>query len=229
MSLESNNKVSQQNTEEHHFKATKSFRYVCSGDPEKARTLIYVLHGYGQLAKFFIRKFNLLTDNYFVVAPEGMHRYYLQGTSGRVGASWMTKEDREIDISDNLNWLNQLDLVIRDKGNFERVIILGFSQGGATAARWYYHGMVKADNLIMWATVFPPDLFIELETKSTKNDRNYFVLGTMDEYYDDKAQEEINQFYEDKGFHSIRHNGKHDIENTTLTTLLNMINSFHSE
>ena len=100
--------------------SAKTFRYFTHGDPLKANQIVYVLHGYGQLAEFFIRKFQHLSDDYFIVAPEGMHRFYLSGSSGRVGASWMTKEERETDIQDNLNWLNALDTELCAKYTFER-------------------------------------------------------------------------------------------------------------
>ena len=55
--------------------------------------VLYVLHGYGQLPAFFIRKFQAQVNaGWRVVAPEGAHRFYLKGTDGRVGASWMTRE-----------------------------------------------------------------------------------------------------------------------------------------
>ena len=50
------------------------------------KTIWIVFHGYGQLAKFFLRKFNLLfEDNTLIVAPEGLNHFYLKGFSGRVG------------------------------------------------------------------------------------------------------------------------------------------------
>ncbi|MEY3237502.1 MAG: hypothetical protein RI883_1603, partial [Bacteroidota bacterium] len=155
------------------IKSTKTFRYSTIGNPETAKTIIYVLHGYGQLSEYFIRKFDELKEKYFIVAPEGMHRFYLKGSSGRVGASWMTKEDRMNDISDNLNWLNQLDAEIASKYQFDKKIILGFSQGGAAAIRWFYNNQFKIDQLIIWAAVFPPDLNIENELGNS-NSQNKF-------------------------------------------------------
>ncbi|MFT7345493.1 MAG: putative esterase, partial [Lentimonas sp.] len=70
--------------------------------------LLIVLHGYGQLSQFFIQKFSSLTHQCDIIAPEGMHRFYLNGSSGRVGASWMTKEERETDIEDNQKYLEEV-------------------------------------------------------------------------------------------------------------------------
>ena len=91
-----------------------------------SRKLLIVMHGYGQLAKYFSRKFHSCPSSYYIVAPEGPHRFYKQGYSGRVGASWMTKEAREVDIKDNLNWLNALLHKLTLGKTFEEVILLGF-------------------------------------------------------------------------------------------------------
>jgi hypothetical protein len=80
------------------IQSQRTYRYAVSGNPT-AKNLLYVLHGYGHLAPYFIRKFNSLEDS-FIVAPEGMYRFYLYGSSGRVGACWMTKEERLDDALD---------------------------------------------------------------------------------------------------------------------------------
>ena len=204
---------------EHHFSTKRSFRYFTHGDPDKAHTFLYVLHGYGQLAQFFIEKFSKLNDGYFIVAPEGMHRFYLKGSSGRVGASWMTSEDRESDIKDNLNWLTELDNSL-EQANGKRKIILGFSQGGATAARWYFADSIKVDRLIIWASVFPPDLPKEQVIERCEKQTNIFALGSEDEYYNREQQEEIIQFYKSMGFDTVHYDGNHTIDFETLVEIL---------
>jgi predicted esterase len=228
MSQKNSNNLDSKSAVIHHLSAQKFFRYSTLGDSKKAKILLYVLHGYGQLSPYFIRKFNFLSDNYFIVAHEGMHRFYLQGTSGRVGASWMTKEDREIDIADNINWLNELDRSINDLGKFERTVILGFSQGGATAARWYYSNKIKVNQLILWASVFPSDIDPP-EISTINSTRNiFFVVGKEDEYYTIFEQQEIIKNYQDKGFRTLTFNGKHDIDRTTLESILSELNVFYT-
>lgn len=201
----------------------KTFRYFTQGEPSQASTLIYVLHGYGQLAEFFIRKFQFLGDDYFIVAPEGMHRFYLNGSSGRVGASWMTKEERETDISDNIRFLDTMHSEIMANGTFDRIIILGFSQGGATAARWHFKGKIKADHLLIWASVFPPDQMIEQEVKGMPSSKNAFFIGEDDEYYSAEQQIEQLHFYRSMGFESIHYKGEHDVSPEILLDYLKKI------
>jgi predicted esterase len=205
---------------EHKLIAQKTFRYQQIGELDKATHLLIVLHGYGQLAEFFIRKFNGVPENYLVIAPEGMHRFYLNGTSGRVGASWMTKEDRESDIRDNLIWLNQLLNELKAKKKFEKIILLGFSQGGATAARWYYSSKNEINHLILWASVFPPDLE---KPENSNNSENYFVIGTEDEFYNSEAQKSEIEFYQKIGFQTLQFKGKHNVEIRALNRILEEI------
>ena len=148
-----------------------------------------------------------------------MHRFYLNGTSGRVGASWMTKEEREDDISDNIDWLNALNKQIRSLGNFEKCIILGFSQGGATAARWFNSPDMDADHLIMWSSIFPPD--IEIEKLIHPNEkRNFFVIGTNDEYFNEDSYNEAVLFYSHLNFEVKTFTGEHNIHSETLHSIL---------
>jgi predicted esterase len=204
------------------IKTSKTAKYSTSGNPETATTVIFALHGYGQLVQFFIRKFyGLDAEKYFVVAPEGLHRFYLKGSSGRVGASWMTKEERETDIDDYVSYLDSLWLEIDSKYNFIERVLLGFSQGGATASRWHGLGKFKANHFILWASVFPFDMELKTNDLYLKS-KNQFVIGTEDEYY---SEEKIDEHIEDlnnKGliFELIKFKGCHDIDNKTLLNLM---------
>ena len=108
------------------FKHSKTYRYEIINPSPSPELVIYVMHGYGQLAKFFIRKFQDLPNNIMIIAPEGMHRFYLKESSGRVGASWMTKEARESDIKDNISWLDELDKQISEQYSVSKRILIGF-------------------------------------------------------------------------------------------------------
>ena len=100
----------------------------------KTKHLIFALHGYGQQSKYFIRKFRSLVEyGICIIAPEGLNRFYLEGYSGRVGATWMTKEDRETDILNYLRYLNAIYAQLTTHS--VKVTILGFSQGAATESR----------------------------------------------------------------------------------------------
>jgi predicted esterase len=206
---------------ENKISVNKTFRYHTFGNPEKASHIWIVLHGYGQLAFYFLRKFNILDpEKHFIVAPEGMHRFYLKGTSGRVGASWMTKEARLDDINDNHHFLDALTAELLAKYTFEERTILGFSQGGATASRWHQLNTFKADNFVLWACVFPPDLEASYDDDVFISTKNYFVIGTEDEYFQEKLDEVIENYQNNiPGIKTITFKGSHTIKSEALREL----------
>ena len=153
---------------EHHLAVTRTARYHTLGDQSAApREVWFVLHGHAQLSQFFIRHFAVLDDGTrLIVAPEGLNRFYLEGTGShasaksRVGATWMTREDRLADIADNVAYLDRLYQHVFasvDRANV-RVVVLGFSQGVATACRWLCQGAARADLVVLWAGPMPVDL-----------------------------------------------------------------------
>jgi len=207
---------------ENSIQIKKTAKYVTYGNPKTAKTILFALHGYGQLAQFFIRKFNVLNENeYFVIAPEGLHRFYLTGASGRVGASWMTKEERQTDIDDYISYLDELWLEINSEYSFENKILLGFSQGGATASRWHNLGNYKADKFLLWAAVFPTDMSLDFSNKFLES-TNYFVLGDEDEYLSIEQGEDSIDVLKLLGveFQFVKFSGKHNIDSKTLLNLI---------
>lgn len=211
---------------EQHINYQRTGRYYTLGDLTQAKKLLFALHGYAQLAAYFIRKFNHLDPSeYFIVCPEAPHRFYKEGTSGRVGASWMTKEDRLTDINDYVVFLDEVWSTIHLNKSFETTTLLGFSQGGATASRWVAQGKASFDRFILWAAVFPPDMKKNYTNKFKSSD-NFFVIGTSDEYSSvERAEEQINAINKNGFlFEFITFNGNHSIQAETLNKLLNYEN-----
>lgn len=163
----------------------KTARFFTLGELGEHTTDVWVvLHGYGHLANYFIRSFEpMANERHVVIAPEGMHRFYKEGFSGRVGASWMTKEARLDDIKDYVRFLDQLvDEVVKPNCPKARVHVIGFSQGGATASRWVNQGHTKFTSLTLWASVFPPDMDFEITAKRWEQLVVSLVLGDQDEF-----------------------------------------------
>ena len=179
---------------ENHIQVTRAARYYTIGEINGSTQKIwFVLHGYGQLAGDFIELFEQVVDNNaFIIAPEGLSRFYQEGGYGKVGANWMTKEDRENEISDYVNYLDELYKQIISTHHIEQVKInaLGFSQGAATLSRWAELGKSKLNKLIFWAG----ELAKDVEYKAIKENEIHLVFGNNDtifpgEFY--KTQEEL--------------------------------------
>ncbi len=139
----------------------KTARYATYGNLDENTTDVwFVIHGYGQLVEFFMKKFTFLNpETNFVVAPEALSRHYLPEKNNKVGAVWMTKEDRENEVKDYVNYLETLqNTLLSSHTHPYRLHILAFSQGCSTAWRWVNAGNTKADNLILWAGDFAHEI-----------------------------------------------------------------------
>lgn len=157
-------------------------RYHVLGRLEAAPRIWIVLHGYGHLARYFLNHFEGLQEHAAIVAPEGLSRFYLDEAHTRVGATWMTREDRSHEIEDHINYLDVLAAeLMKHAMPGASINVLGFSQGVATAARWATLGSTKVNRLLLWAGALPP----ELDRETLANWKSMYVdlvLGDADEY-----------------------------------------------
>ncbi|GAB3825155.1 alpha/beta hydrolase [Hymenobacter jeollabukensis] len=180
---------------EHRLQVPRTARYYQLGELATARQLFVVCHGYGQLAAYFIRHFRLAVDTVpgtVVVAPEGLSRFYLQGNSGRVGATWMTSEDRLTEIEDFSAYLDTLlQQLLAAAPADVAVTVLGFSQGATTVSRWLLRSGFTPAHLVLWAGTFPADVDPTAATALlTRVPRLTVVCGDSDSYL---PEERVNE------------------------------------
>ena len=203
----------------------KTHKYSQLGEfSEKTNTVWIVLHGYGMLSEFFIKKFEcILNEKTVVIAPEGSNRFYLNNNYSRVGASWMTKVDKEKDIEDNISFIKTLYTKIVDDighNNF-KLKTLGFSQGGATLVRWIMSNSIKVDSLILWGSDIPKDS-LTTQNKSRWSSINIkIVIGKKDEYISDENKKKVIDAVNAYGlsYKLIEYDGPHKIIESELIKL----------
>lgn len=213
------------------IKISKTARYFTLGKPSpKIESVWFVFHGYGQLAGQFIEKFTVLDDGKnFVIAPEGLHRFYLKGFFSEVGASWMTKEERLNDIDDYVNYLDQIYWNELQRFDISKVIInfLGFSQGCATACRWLALGNSTAHNLFLIGGSLPLD--IDFKTKNTllNSVSINLAVGRKDQFINkDALKDEEERLRKNKiNFNVFLYDGKHDFDDDVILKLKESQNS----
>lgn len=178
----------------HQHQIQKTVRYYTIGNADVQRKHLWVcLHGYGQLGEWFAHHFEKFArkDRLFLI-PEAPHRFYVEGTTGRVGASWMTREDRLADINDQFQYLENLLGDVLPKLHPQcKVHVLGFSQGVATALRWIDKTRLKIASLICWAGTFPPDINYALNRTQFENMLIYAFFGDDDEFISPHKAEEM--------------------------------------
>src|SRR5687768_5620168 len=92
-----------------------------------------------------------------LISIQGLHRFYAGG--GAVVASWMTREDREHAIADNVAYVGKVLTMVADEFGMPRpMIYVGFSQGVAMAFRAAALVQRPCDGVIALASDVPPDV-----------------------------------------------------------------------
>lgn len=169
----------------HHLTVSRTARYFMAGPEVGAREVWFVLHGYSQLAAGFLRWFEPAAQpGRLIVAPEALSRAYFEEKGARrVGASWMTREDREAEIEDYVRYLDQLaDAVVGSLPPRPRIEVHGFSQGCATAGRWATYGRHAISRLVLWGGTAPPDLDLERLRSNLRSAPILLAVGDRDPF-----------------------------------------------
>lgn len=199
-----------------------SARYFDNGlEIEKTKAIWFVFHGYGQLAFYFIRKFESLKNaGIRVIAPEGLSKFYLDEKTQRVGANWMTKDDRIRDIKNYQTYFKNVyqEVLSKYKEKNWPITLLGFSQGGATVGRCAALDGIQYNRLILWAGLFPFDMDSETGRATFKDKIIEFVYGTEDPYLNDSRFAEMEKLSKMFGVSPrvTTFKGGHIIDNKTL-------------
>lgn len=122
--------------------------------------VVIAFHGYMENAD--IQMARLLgmphSDRWTLVSAQGLHRFY-RGRSEEVVASWMTRQDRELMIDDNIVYADRVIEAVAV--HHAPIVTVGFSQGVAMAFRGAVHGRKRVDGVIAVGGDVPPELFAD--------------------------------------------------------------------
>lgn len=195
----------------------------------ETKTIWIACHGYGQLAEYFIRKFRVFEQQgHFGVVLQGLHKFYF--TQERVGASWMTKHDREIDLENQFTYYKQVFETVYGELdlNTVKVNLLGFSQGVSAIARLLFHLKLPFDNLVLWAGGFPPELPGSDASFLKERHRVIVALGDNDQYYNDENYQVNIEYLENtfpNGIDFKSYSGDHSLKPDLLNEWLKSNNA----
>lgn len=208
----------------HHLEVPRTARYATIGpDPADAREIWFVCHGYSQLAATFVAYFGSIDDGTrHIVAPEALSRFYADADAGRIGASWMTREDREHEIDDYVRYLDRLgDEVLGAAPTGVPVTALGFSQGVATVTRWASRGRHRIDRIVMWGELLPPEFATPESLSALRRAEVVVVHGVHDKYIEPEAAARHRERLDTLGltYRYIEFDGGHRLNKTTLAEL----------
>ena len=133
-------------------------RYLVEIPPHSRATLVG-FHGYQENAAITLKVLREIANGRPVglVSVQGLHRFYSR--TNDVIASWMTSQDRELAIADNLAYVAKVMTTVADEFGITRPLIYaGFSQGVAMAYRAAALAQRPCDGVIALAGDLPPDV-----------------------------------------------------------------------
>lgn len=146
-----------------------------------SRATLVGFHGYQENAAIHMDVLRQIADGRPVslVSVHGLHRFYTRAND--VVASWMTKEDRELAIRDNVTYVARVMAALAQEDALTRPLIyVGFSQGVAMAYRAATQVQRPSDAVIALAGDVPPDV----APLAAALPRVLLGRGTEDKWYD---------------------------------------------
>ena len=147
----------------HTITTTIHGRYVVRATEAPPLGLLVGCHGYAQTAGGFASDLERIpgVDRWLLVSVQGLHRFYTR--TENVVASWMTSQDRELMIADNIAYVRQVVAQVRaDQAaaltSSAPLVFLGFSQGVAMAFRAAVDHVPLSAGVIALGGDVPPDV-----------------------------------------------------------------------
>lgn len=168
---------------EFNIPVTTHGRVLVEGDGASAAPLSLLVgcHGYAQSADEMMEMLGRIPagDRWTRVSIQALNRFY-RGRSEITVASWMTRQDRELLIGDNVAYVDRAIAQVAGTRAIERLVFCGFSQGVAMAFRAAVRGANQADAVLALGGDVPPEL---LADASVTFPRVLLARGARDQWY----------------------------------------------
>lgn len=149
--------------------------------PDRPAGLLLGFHGYMENAEIHLRRLTEIpqAEPWLIASVQALHRFY-RGRSEEVVASWMTRQDRETMIADNIEYANAVVAAITvTRTKPLPIVCAGFSQGGAMAFRAGVRGSFATAAIVSVGADVPPEL---LADPASIFPRVLFARGRRDEW-----------------------------------------------
>lgn len=124
----------------------------------KRSRLVLAFHGYKQRAESMIEALDGVPglERWTLASIQALHPFYAK--NGDVVANWMTKEDREMAIRENIDYVDEATVALQRDRRADVIVCVGFSQGAAMAWRAAVLGRRRADGIVSLGGDIPPEL-----------------------------------------------------------------------
>ncbi|CAM3383566.1 alpha/beta hydrolase [Aequorivita lipolytica] len=188
----------------------------------KTKNIWMVFHGMGYLSKYFINYFSELDkEENYVIAPQAPSKYYQDKAFKHVGASWLTRENTELETK---NILNYVDTVFEKEvsGAIPNLIVLGYSQGVSIATRWVASRKIQCDKLVLHSGGIPNELQPQDFEFLKPTAQVIYLYGNKDQFITEarKTEEHLKGFklFQDRLNIEV-FDGVHEVNKTALLTI----------
>lgn len=142
--------------------------------------LLVGFHGYMENASIQMERLAAIrgANRWTLMSVQGLHRFY-RGRSEDVVASWMTREDRDTMIADNMSYVDRAVETVPVAAR-RSIVYAGFSQGVAMAFRAAVLGRSGSAGVIAVGGDVPPEL---LADSGVRFPPVLLVRGERDEWF----------------------------------------------
>jgi predicted esterase len=190
------------------------------GDAAVSSGVLVGFHGYAQTAEDMMVELRQIPGAaaWTRVSIQALNRFYIRGDA-RVVANWMTREDREQAITDNIAYVDAALTQALPSARVARsgpapLVFVGFSQGVAMAYRAALMGLRAADGILALAGDLPPELKTEHPLRQPWP-RVVIGVGEKEEWYSPEKVAADAAFLSSRGIdHSVvRFSGGHEWTN----------------
>lgn len=170
-------------TIERTIEASTHGRYlVACAEGASPKLAIVGFHGYGENAEMQMARLQSITGyaRYLLISIQGLHRFY--GRNGNeVVASWMTRQDRDLAIADNISYTGRvIEAVLAEYTVRPRLLLAGFSQGVSMAFRTAVTSAVLPVAVVAAGRDVPPEIQPEMLKRVSAA---ILCRGSNDSYY----------------------------------------------
>ncbi len=174
-----------------------------------ARVAVVGFHGYGQRAEDLLPELEALPGAaaWLLVSVQGLHRFY-DRNGQQVMAHWMTREDRELAIADNVAYVDAVVAAVAAVHPFERLAFVGFSQGASMASRAAARAGDRCHALILLGGDIAPEVL----ASGARLPRTIIGRGNTDAYYSARKFADDSEALEERGVlaAAVEFNGGHE-------------------
>lgn len=153
-----------------HLKTSVHGRVLYEDATGSALGLVVAFHGYGQSADDMLAAVRRIpgVGRWRIAAVQALHRFYGRDQQSVI-ASWMTRQDREQAIADNVEYIGRVvdqlpDPTLRpEEPTAQPMVFVGFSQGASMAYRAAVLGRHRAAGVVALGGDIPPELKTDVD------------------------------------------------------------------